>query len=357
MAALAKLRAVVGERLLGSPWLRRLDRISFLGTLDFHPASRRSSSRLAHSLGVAELGLRVAGELGLDPALTRTFVAACLLHDIGHFPLSHAAEPGFERALGVDHHAVSEWIVRGNGAIDRGRSMRPDLEAAGIDPEVTWSLITGDAEDLALRPLAALLRAPINLDTLDGILRAAHAFRIRGLRLPERLFRGGRGAVRIDADALPLFDRFWALKDRVYGDVIALPSNVLCEAGLSAAVEGRFTPAVFAAFERFDDDSIAGLVRDQVAQSGLDRGVDDRFRFLPFARDGALLRRARKRYHVDRSVLPGPDGLALEIWPQRYRHERQVLTLVSTEPEAQLVLPGFEGSMARELTLAEGPEI
>lgn len=355
MVALAKLRAVVGDRLLASPWLERLGRISFLGTLDYHPSSRRSSSRLEHSLGVAALGLRVVRDLALDPELARPFVAACLLHDIGHFPLSHAAEPGFERALGVAHHEVSEWIIRGNGAIERERSLRPDLEAVGIDPEATWSLITGETEVPALRPLAALLRAPINLDTLDGILRAARAFQIRGLRLPERLFAGGvgEGTIRIAAEALPLFDRFWALKDRVYGEVIALPSNILCEAGLSAAVEGRFNRSIFAAFERFDDAALAGLVLEQVRQSGLDRGIDGHFRFLPFAEGGALLRRARKRYHVDRSVLPAECGLSLETWPKRYRHERQVMTLVSAEPQAQLLLPGLDAALLE----AEGPEI
>lgn len=360
MVALAKLRAVVGDRLLASPWLARLGRISFLGTLDYHPASKRSSSRLEHSLGVAALGLRVVDDLALDRARARPFVAACLLHDIGHFPLSHAAEPGFARALGASHHEVSEWIIRGNGAIERGRSLRPDLEAAGIDPEVTWALITGETDDPSLRPLAALLRAPINLDTLDGILRAARAFQIKGLRLPERLFlaadaadAGDVGSIQIAAAALPLFDRFWALKDRVYGDVIALPSNLLCEAGLSAAVESRYNRSIFAAFERFDDAALAGLVAEQVEQSGLGRGVDDHFRFLPFAEGGALLRRARKRYHVDRSVLPAESGLSLETWPKRYRHERQVMILVPAEPHSQLSLPGIDAG----LDLAEGPEI
>ncbi|MEZ4381992.1 MAG: HD domain-containing protein [Nannocystaceae bacterium] len=349
----AKLRALLGERLLASPWIRRLDRISFLGTLDYHPSSRRATSRLEHSLGVAALGLRLCEDLQLASELSRPFVAACLLHDIGHFPLSHAAEPGFARALGVAHHGVSEWLVRGNGAIDRGRSLRPDLEAAGIDPELTWGLICGEARDPAFADLAAVMCAPINLDTLDGIVRAARSFKIRGLRLPTPLFaRGDDGEVRLRASALPTIDRFWRLKDRVYGEVITLPSNILCEAGLSSAVAERFERGVFASFERFDDRSIDGLVRDQVAASGLDRGDDERFHFLPRSDREVLLRRARKRYYVDRLVLADDSGLPLRKWAARYRHERQEMVLVAKDAGDQLPLPGLDPSLS-----AEAPEL
>ena len=144
-ATTTSLKQLLGIPLLASPWLARLGRVSFLGTLDLHPRSRVASSRLDHSLGVAGLGLAVGQRLELSPEDLRLLVAACLLHDIGHYPLSHAAEPGFARALGVAHHGVSEWIVRGNGAIPAAQSLRPALERAGLDPELLWSIIVGEA--------------------------------------------------------------------------------------------------------------------------------------------------------------------------------------------------------------------
>jgi hypothetical protein len=136
--------------------------------------SRRWACRSARSSGSRR---RICGCL----------VAACLLHDIGHYPLSHAAEPGFARALGVAHHGVSEWIVRGNGAIPAAQSLRPALERAGLDPELLWAVIVGDAAP-PHAALSSLLLAPINLDTLDGIRRTARSFGRRGLRLPPALF-------------------------------------------------------------------------------------------------------------------------------------------------------------------------
>ena len=349
----AKLRAALGERLLASPWLRRLDRISFLGTLDYHPKSQRRTSRLEHSLGVASLGLQLCDDLDLDSALSRPFLAACLLHDIGHFPLSHAAEPGFARALGVAHHGLSEWLIRGNGAIDRHTTLRPDLEAAGIDPELTWGLICGEVEDPNFAPLAALMRAPINLDTLDGILRAARCFKIRGLRLPSQLFAASdNGEIHLRPAAIRAIDRFWSLKDRVYGAIITLPSNIVCEAGLSAAVAKRFDRTIFAHLESFDDRSLDDLVREQVQKSGLDRGEDGRFYFVPSSERTVLLRRIRKRYYVDRQIHADDIGLPLQRWADRYRHERQEMVLVAKHSVDQLQLE-FDPT----LSTSEAPEL
>ncbi|HLT36551.1 MAG TPA: HD domain-containing protein, partial [Enhygromyxa sp.] len=109
----ARIVELLGDSLLASPWLSRLGRISFLGTLDQHPRSRRSSNRLEHSLGVASLAADAAVDLGLPRERAQLFVAACLLHDIGHYPLSHAAEPAFAKLLGAGHHEVGRWIVLG----------------------------------------------------------------------------------------------------------------------------------------------------------------------------------------------------------------------------------------------------
>ncbi len=349
----AKLRSALGERLLASPWLRRLDRVSFLGTLDYHPRSRRRTSRLEHSLGVASLGLRLCADLDLDDATRRPFLAACLLHDIGHFPLSHAAEPGFARALGVAHHGLSEWLVRGNGAIARHTTLRPDLEAAGIDPELTWGLICGEVDDPAFAPLAALMRAPINLDTLDGITRAARCFKIRGLRLPSPLFAASDdGEIHLRPAALGAIDRFWSLKDRVYGAVITLPSNILCEAGLSAVVAKSFDRSIFKHFASFDDRVLEDLVLDQVQKSGLDRGDDRRFYFVPSSERTVLLRRIRKRYYVDRQIHADAIGLPLRRWAERYRHERQEMVLVAKDDVDQLHL-GLDPT----LSASEAPEL
>ena len=206
--------------------------------------------------------------------------------------------------------------------------------------DAVWAIIAGDA---AASRLAPLLHGPINLDTLDGIVRAARAFGLRGVRLPERLFHLQDGRPWIRAAAVPVVDRFWALKDRVYCRVINLPSNIVCEARMSEAVARRYDRSIFTGFASFDDDALAELLREHAAESGLTRGRDDAFRLDATPAAGEHLQRSRKRYFIDHSATPDERGLPLDRWARRYRHERQLRFLVPHDPAVQLSLPGLGG--------------
>lgn len=367
----ARIVELLGETLLASPWLSRLGRISFLGTLDQHPRSRRASNRLEHSLGVANLAADAAVDLELPRERAQLFVAACLLHDIGHYPLSHAAEPAFARLLGAGHHEVGRWIVLGTGPIPRARSLAPALEQIDLDPATVWAIVDHDPT-LApeLQPLAKLLQAPINLDTLEGIHRVARDFRLRQRKLPTRIFTWIGRELGIASEALPAIDRFWLLKDQVYDRVINLPSNILAEARLCELVASKLDRDVLEALDHFDDPALRRrLGADELAAALLDGGDDrdyelwasERYGEIVGADTGAaerrpLLVRTRKRYFVDPAIEPGPEGLPLVDWPRRYRHERTRGWLVSRRQD-QLSLP-LPGLARAELDLSsEAPEI
>jgi HD domain len=332
-----QLEALVGPSVFGSRWVRRLARISFLGTLDRHPDSRSATSRLDHSLGVAALGLEVANALDLRTQARRELVTACLLHDVGHFPLSHSAEAGFEVAIGVGHHALSEWIIRGNGRIDVARSLRPAILAGGLDPERIWALITNDARAADLE-LASLLSVAINLDTLDGIVRAAKSFNLRAVKIPKLIFARREGALHIVPEALAAMDRFWLLKEKVYEEVINRPSNILYEAALSEEVSKAATPALLDEVETYDDEALTAGVATAPPTDDEFRERDLAYRFVSAPAPGYVLARTRKRYWVDRRVVPGPHGLALASLGRRYRQAKQEAFLVSDAPREQLSL-------------------
>jgi hypothetical protein len=362
----ARLTELLGAPLLASPWLARLGGISFLGTLDRHPRSRRASTRLEHSLGVAVLAADAAVALALEPARARLFVSAALLHDIGHYPLSHAAEPAFTKVLGAGHHEVGRWLLLGEGPIPRLRSLRPLLEQLDIDPELTWAIINRSAElDAELHPLAELLAAPINLDTLEGISRVARDFRLQRRKLPEHIFAWVDGELGIARAALASVDRFWELKDHVYDRVINLPSNILAEARLCELVAANVDREVFDALDRFDDRALRRRLGDEALDRALLDGREDGDYELwtspnygEWVDDAAqrrpILVRSRKRYFVDRSVEPHAEGLPLRDWSTRYRHEKNTGWLVSRR-QAQLSLP-LPGLRADELE-SEAPEI
>ena len=64
------------------------------------------------------------------------------------------------------------------------------------------------------------------------------------MRLPPALFARSGDELVLEPAAIPALDRFWALKDRMYGEVINLPSNIVCEAELSRWIAERYEPTL-----------------------------------------------------------------------------------------------------------------
>lgn len=336
----APIASQVGEELLTSPWLRRLQRISFLGTLDVHPASTHPSSRWEHSLGVATLGLRAAEDLDLNAEQTRYLVAACMLHDVGHFPLSHAAEAAFRRRCGANHHDVGRWIVQGDGPIPRAQSLAPILERADLVPADVWSVIEQKTGRGRLASLAPLLSAAINLDTLDGIPRVAKTFRRRTPRASTtQMFGWIDDALSIRAEALPQLDLFWRSKDVIYDQIINLPSNILAEAQLCDVVDEAFVNLDLGGILDLDDVRFHKTLAARGASVQFDVRHDEDFALRDSAGWGQIVIRNRKRYVVHEDVQPSHSGLPHQAWHLRYRHTKAPAYLVARRK--QLELPGL----------------
>lgn len=194
--------------------MRRLKRIGFLGAIDYvrkgsgNSAHRRRHNRLEHCLGVAKLAEIYAVQRNLNMHQRRFIVAAALLHDVGHGPLSHTLEPVFEAEFGINHHQVGRNIIRGETRL--GNEIAQTLRTYSIDPEELIALIEG-AHDSSLN---FLFGSQINLDTLEGITRC-------------RAFIGRRNAFETSfpivariaqSDEFPttVLDEFWRLKHSVY---------------------------------------------------------------------------------------------------------------------------------------------
>ena len=342
-----QIEQFLGDALLRSSWVERLGRISFLGALDYQPLSRAADSRLDHSLAVTELGVGIARALDLSVATQRLVGAACLLHDIGHFPMSHAAEAGFRAAFSADHHQLSEWIILGNGPISEKRSLAPILRDCGLEPGEVWALICG-RQSSSSGVAASLFGGVINLDTFDGILRSAHSFGWCPDVVPANPFTILKGDLSISRAALPRIDSFWRLKSCVYEEIINRPSNIILELELSRRVESLIKPDIIEQFENFHD----AMFRERI---GFDRPRQDILRELDEVlilspnqeTHGSSVERTVKRYQVDIKVEGIAECLSFSDWPRRYQHYRQKMFLVRRNGSGAISLPeptslGFE---------------
>jgi HD superfamily phosphohydrolase len=152
--------------LIDTPAFQRLRYVRQLG-LAFLVYPGATHSRFEHALGTFHLARRTLAlfeELDAFTAVGRdecTLVrTAALLHDIGHYPFSHALEE-----IGAMHHedVAFPLITEGEVAEILRRELGPDA------PERIIALIRGRSES----PLQGLISGSIDLDKLDYLRRDA----------------------------------------------------------------------------------------------------------------------------------------------------------------------------------------
>ena len=168
------------EKLLDTREVQRLRRIRQLGFTSLaYPGAEHS--RFAHAIGTAHVMKRLIHRLRevelalprrhrLTSTLVRDALAAALLHDIGHGPLSHM----FEDALpgSVRHEVWTERII-----LDTSSEVHRVLATA--DPDMPHRVANLVAGRHALPYLARAVSGTFDVDRCDYLLRDAHATGVR----------------------------------------------------------------------------------------------------------------------------------------------------------------------------------
>lgn len=153
-------------RLLDTPAFQRLRYVRQLGLAHLvYPGA--THSRFEHALGAYHLAqdtVRILREgadgAGIEESEGRIVIAAALLHDIGHYPFSHALEE-----IGVPHHEEVAGPLITTG--DVAEILRRDLGADA--PERILALVRGESRE----PLQGLISGSIDLDKIDYLKRDA----------------------------------------------------------------------------------------------------------------------------------------------------------------------------------------
>ena len=165
-----------------------------------------------HSVGVSKLAEQYSAARDINEHDSRILIAAGLLHDVGHGPLSHTLESIFDQEFGVNHHSMTQDILF--GAPKFGSEILDIFNKYSVDLEETVAMINGkhDGEH------SFLFSSQINLDTLEGITRCkAFAVPHTAIKSASQIIeRLSFGTETTTSD----FDDFWVLKHEIYEHVI-----------------------------------------------------------------------------------------------------------------------------------------
>ncbi|HEY8597275.1 MAG TPA: HD domain-containing protein [Thermomicrobiales bacterium] len=256
--------------ILGTPEFLRLDNIKQLGFVSrVWPGAKHS--RFEHSLGVFALTRRaieqlrplLVGALGAMQTDLDTIAAAALLHDVGHYPFSHAIEELGPPVL--NHEAVGRAIIE-NGAV------AAILEREwGLDPARVANLIEPREEPAPLdQLLGGLLSGTLDMDKLDYLPRDAKACnvpygRVDTPRLIDALTVAeveGRRRIVVGEKGISALHSLINARQEMFDNVYWHHTNRACMIMLLRAVqEGLLAGAVSPTqLTRHDDTSLLALL-------------------------------------------------------------------------------------------------
>lgn len=176
--------------LIGCPAFQRLRGVKQLGLANLvFPGA--DYSRFSHSLGVCHIAGRILDALArnghvsgtdLDENEIQKYRLAALLHDVGHYPFSHAMEDALkdkyagqklEGPVGSSNSAAEDYFSHervGKEILAADPQITEVLKRKGFDPAEIASVI------LRERPprFANLISSDMDADRIDYLLRTAH---------------------------------------------------------------------------------------------------------------------------------------------------------------------------------------
>ncbi len=163
---------------IDSPNFQRLRHIKQLGMGDFiFPGAVHS--RFNHSLGCCYIGSQIAQKIGLADEERQLVMIACLLHDIGHGPFSHAFEGIFQPTL-IRHEDWTPYFLADYGS----KNFFIDYNRQNPRHHLTTEKFHDIAKmimhvPIAKRVLADIVSSQLDADRLDYLLRDSHFCGVR----------------------------------------------------------------------------------------------------------------------------------------------------------------------------------
>ena len=262
------------KSLVSSPVLQKMNRIRQLGpTYLVYPGAVHT--RFIHSLGVYHIGYRMIRRLltfDACPTVTvqdvNAFLAACLLHDLGHFPYTHSL-----KELPLKKHEVltGEYIL----AEPLASLIKDALE---IDPAIPAAIVdtTMESADPTVLFFRNILSGVLDPDKLDYLTRDAFFCGVPyGTQDIEfvlsAIYPHPEQGISILPSGIPaveniLFSKYLMYKTVYWHKTVRCATGMIKKAIIAALESGALTP-----------DDLYGLDDESLIQEGRGEGASRLF--------------------------------------------------------------------------------
>lgn len=158
---------------IDSPNFQRLRHIKQLGMGDFiFPGAVHT--RFNHCLGCSYVASQIANKIGLSAEERQLVIIACLLHDIGHGPFSHAFEDVFHHKL-IRHEDWTPFFLsdyRSKTFFSEYNKMNPRHHLTDEKFKMIEDMIMH--KSTGKRVLSDIVSSQLDADRLDYLLRDSH---------------------------------------------------------------------------------------------------------------------------------------------------------------------------------------
>jgi HD superfamily phosphohydrolase len=230
-----------------SPFMK-LYRIFQLGPV-YHVYPGATHTRASHSIGVYHLGRRLLQNLAergaaqwLSDEGVKSFLAACLLHDLGHFPYTHSLK---ELPL-TSHEALT-------GAIILKEPLKSLVGNTGADPALCAAIVDKEIADSGeeLYFYRKLLSGALDPDKLDYLNRDARYCGVPyGAQdvdfILSRLFPNKERGADIDSRLIPnvesiLFSKYLMYRTVYWHHQVRAATAIVKKAILKGLESGKIT--------------------------------------------------------------------------------------------------------------------
>ncbi|MER9962241.1 HD domain-containing protein [Mesorhizobium sp. M0045] len=203
------------EALVSSEAFRRLQEVSFLGAIDYYNLHKSKDStwyfsRSDHVMGVLFLAQKLIEKIDFTEEDRLYVIASSICHDLGHSPFSHSTERAFKKINpNINHRVILEFVL---SAPEMG--VAEALSRFNLSRNRVLAITVGTDNHLGW-----IFHNPINIDTLDGMLRFMASFRLQPpfdiLEAINSLAVLNR-AEALSEEEMYNLDKFWEVKAAFY---------------------------------------------------------------------------------------------------------------------------------------------